>query len=59
MIDKSEQVQRSNDLYCFAMRLTDAGARSEVVDPLIAELCQIGEVEYPPKLTEDVCQSQH
>ncbi len=53
----TEQAQRSNDLFCFAMRLVDAGARQQVVDPLIKELCEIGGVEYPPQQMEAACQS--
>lgn len=48
----AEQASRSNDLYCFAMRLTDAGASQQVVDPLIKELCEIGGVDFPPQQTE-------
>lgn len=54
MID--EQRQRSNDFYCFAMCLVDAGASQAVVDPLIEELCDICGIGFPPEQLEVLCQ---
>ena len=38
----------SADLYCLAMRLTDAGYKN--VDALILALCNQAGIAYPPQL---------
>lgn len=35
-----------------AMRLTDAGATADYVDPLIESLCNLAGIDFPPKLLE-------
>ncbi len=40
----------SDELYCLAMRLTDAGAKN--IDALIAGFCELAEVRYPPQPME-------
>jgi len=37
----------SDELYCTAMRLTDAGCRN--VDGLIRRLCESNQISYPPQ----------
>lgn len=41
----------SDELFDLAMRLTDAGASTGYVDWLIADLCKLAGIDFPPKQT--------
>ena len=47
-----QQIIVSDEIYCLAMRLTDAGAKN--VNALIEGFCELSGVSYPPQRMEAV-----